>query len=125
LEQDAKYRTERNKDLQLRDEKLVMIAPEILLDAIILASNSQYCVVQHSQTIEKDAEKILSCINRDGKILWQIIAPKFKTFEQMDGQSSGVIDGNTIAIVNDSWENKAVCGLDIQTGKLLWEFSAF
>ncbi len=111
---------------RLRREKLVMVVADVFLDGEILASDSRYCVVLHSQTIEPDADKILSCVNREGKMLWQIVAPKFKTFEKArSNELSGVIGKNAVAIVNNAYRNRAACGLDIQTGKLLWEFSAF
>jgi hypothetical protein len=111
---------------RLRSEKLVMVASDVFLDGKILASDSRYCVVLHSQTIENGADKILSCVNREGKMLWQIVAPKFKTFEEAGSNDlSGIVGKNAVAIVNNAYRNRAACGLDIQTGKLLWEFSAF
>ncbi len=127
LAHEAKYNVAKGREnARLRGEKLVMVAADVFLDGKILASDSRYCLVLHSKTIEPDADKILSCVNREGKLLWQIITPKFKAFEEAGaGDFSGVIHKNTVAIINNVYRNKAACGLDIQTGKLLWEFSAF
>lgn len=131
MEREAKFGNVRGaRNARRRDEELALTVPSVFLDAEILASNSEHCVVLHSQTIEQNADKILTCVNREGKTLWQIVAPPFKTFEKVEkyGISStmrGALHANTLVIVNNHRENRAACALDVQTGKMLWEFSAF
>lgn len=131
MEREAKFGNVRGaRNARRRDEELALTVPSVFLDAEILASNSEHCVVLHSQTIEQNADKILTCVNREGKTLWQIVAPPFKTFEKVEKYGisstiSGALCANTLVIVNNHRENRAACALDVQTGKMLWEFSAF
>lgn len=113
----------------IRSEKLVTLIPnKIFLEGKILASDKNHCVVLHNQTIEKNAKKVITCVNNQGKILWEIVDLNFESFEKLDGQYpqlSGEIGKNQVVFINNTYQNRAACGLDIQTGKLLWEFIAY
>jgi hypothetical protein len=109
----------------MRREKLLVALPEIFLDAKILASNSRYAVVRHRQTIEKNAATLLTCVTTDGKVIWQLTNPPLKPLDDPYGAATGQIHRSTLVIQLDDFDNKSASGLDIQTGKVLWTFSAF
>ncbi|KOY85185.1 hypothetical protein AD998_02575 [bacterium 336/3] len=125
----ANIDSDEKRNESIRNEKLVVLVPnKVFLEANIIASNAQYCVVLHNQSIEKDAKKVITCVNNQGRILWELVSPNFESFEKLDGQYpqlSGKIGKNQVILINNTYQNRAVCGLDIQTGKLIWEFIAY
>jgi hypothetical protein len=125
LEKNAQPNPKTNEMEEMRREKLLVVLPEIFLDAKILASSNRYAVVRHRQTIEKNAATLLSCVTLDGKIIWQLTNPPLKPLEKNDGSETGMIHHNTIVILTNGYDNKSACGLDIETGNVLWAFSAF
>jgi len=114
---------------KLRAEQLVMLVPnQVFLEGRIIASNNDHCVVLHNETIEKNAKLVISCVDKKGKVLWSQVSPAFESFERLDPktpQLSGAVHKNMVVLINNTYQNRAACGLDTQTGKLLWEFIAF
>jgi hypothetical protein len=107
------------------------IAPDkTFIEGMIIYQDENVCVVIHQSVADKDSDRLLSCVEKSGRVRW--VVPQSELFEKtrvdkddafstlffMKDKFGGMAAGNLFVFKQ---EETGVMGFDFQTGKKLWE----
>lgn len=122
----AKEQSEHEKR-NAKEQKLVMhLKDRVFLKGEIIYQDSLYCLVLHASEVSKNARHFLTCVQADGKVLWEIKdnPPKIlaTTEEIYNNNMNAILNKDQLMLISNVFKDPGVVGLDLKTGKVLWEF---
>ena len=115
-----------------KDMTAELIAPgKAFLESELLYFDDEIAVVIHQDNIGKTADRMLTCVNKDGKELWTI--PQSELFDEIKVKESDAFSviffmkdkmsvqrsGNTVVFI---YKPEGAIAFDLSSGKKLWEF---
>lgn len=121
------------KEFSAFEEKLTierMAKNRIFLDPLMLAKNNDYCLIIHQSQMGKEADRMLTLVNKDGKEVWTVPQKElfkhtkvdkddpFSTTFFMKSKFKGYLEKD---IVIFSLQGEGVQAFDLGTGKKKWE----
>jgi len=120
-EEQAKQTTNKSD----REQTLLLKVPnKVFLDGEVLYGDSTCCILKHTSEIGKGGKMLLTAVNKDGKIIWE--ANNFRIFQSNSTATSYDLktyrQKEQIAIINNQYNNWGVALLNINTGKIIWEY---
>jgi hypothetical protein len=110
-----------------KEQQLVMhLKDRIFLKGEIIYQDSTRCLILHSSEVSKNARHFLTCVQADGKILWEIKdnPPKIlaTTEDIYKSNLEAIFSKDQLMIISNVYNIPGAIGLDPKTGKTLWEF---
>jgi hypothetical protein len=125
-QRDKEY-AERDRRQKLQEQTLLMtLKDKVFLNGQLLYGNKEICLVLHNTEVSKEAANILTCINHEGKILWEIKSPALKSLQDLKTENvyqvKTYLHKDTFIILNNNAQKQSVVALNIKTGKKVWEF---
>lgn len=106
---------------------------KVYLDGHLLYGDKDIAIIVHQTEIGKGAQRLLSGVNAEGKILWTLpqtqLFPKFaikasdpfSTIFFMKSKVHGQRAGNVFVLI---MERTGMMGIDLPTGNILWTLTA-
>lgn len=121
-----KFNTEKKKQSYSSGGKLVGQSKRKFINAAFLYGNQYFCVILHDSGIGKNAKKMLTAIDRNGKVMWENLQPKSVILSKGEYTNhvavwQSVTHDNIVAIHAKGGKN-GIVGIDTKTGKVAWEY---
>ena len=113
-------------------ELIQEVMNKTFLNGVILYEDEKLCLVRHDSEIGDKGKVLYTCVDAGGNILWENAEPDSKvlmglrqeniaTFKSQAYKNILVVSLNYLQVNNMSYP--FACGLDLKSGKILWEFS--
>jgi hypothetical protein len=123
------YNTEQKKQtngVSSRHSQTIGQSTEAYLNAQLVFGNEYFCIVLHDDKVGKKAQRMLTAINRHGKVIWENMQPQSKILSHKSKYTNLVhvpqsaYYNNVVAAYIKAGKN-GVIGIDAKTGEILWE----
>jgi len=100
------------------------------IEGLIIYQDKDACVIIHQKVADKDSDRMISCVNADGGLRWEIKQEElfkkarvdkddpFSSTFFMKNKFGGIVQGGIFVF---KLEGTGIMGFDHKTGKKLWE----
>ncbi|MCU0447825.1 MAG: hypothetical protein MUE85_23245 [Microscillaceae bacterium] len=123
-ERKAKQEQYQQKEQQLLNH----IQGKIFLKGEVIYGDSSLCVVMHRSEISDKVGYSLTCVEKTGKIRWELTNPPIKilkpqAYDMSKYQLITRRKGEKLALVSNAPQNIGLVMFDLSSGKVLYEYS--
>ncbi len=119
----------KNRPFGMSDDiiSVTHVLPDLIFfNGFILYSDNNKTLIAYQNTVAKNSALHISCIDSNGKILWNVSGNEVKPFEKEFADNNRAIDyagsKNVVALFTDYGDHDAI-GIDWNTGKISWQFT--
>ncbi len=106
---------------------LTHILPDLIFfNGYILHSDNDKTLIAYQNTVAKNSALHFSCIDSNGKVLWNISGKEIEPFEKDFSDNNRAIDfvgSKNVAVLFTDYADHDAIGIDWTSGKILWQFS--
>ena len=114
-----------------KSEAKILLKDNIFLEGVLLYQDDDCCIIFHQTQVGKNADRLLSCVDKDGKMLWtvsteNVLFPKLKATDK-DAVSEMFFVKNSVSVSREGnmilfkYERVGLMVFDYNTGKKIYE----